>query len=445
MSEFELRLFSVLAMATSVLIFWLLAARFMSRPAAYLGTLLFLMLPAVSRYGHEARPYALSLVLVLLAVRCWADDRFTESRRRHALLAALFVLIGFAHLYALLIAPVLVVVSALSPRADRTREVRAALTSSAAALLVLAPFIVVVAQGARGQVDPPPVTPANVAEELLRLPVGVLSPRLALPMAITVLAVAACGVGLGLRRSGRARRGALLASAWLGLPIIALIGFQAATGSPGLVTRYWLFCLPTVALGAGLAVDALGRRLLPVAIAGSVVIGLLGVPAQVAIRSENGHLGQRWRDLGLVLGLTGLRTAALLAEGWTYRGLVSNEPALASRMPLVIDPAAVGRVDPEIAAPDSEAFQALVREHDTVVALQAEQGTSTTLPNRRSFGAFRAELRSYQTAVLLCVYFGEPLGVFTRDSASMPPEEERGELAASIIAIQPEQIRCTVP
>ena len=316
------------------------------------------------------------------------------------------------------------------------------LASSAAALLVLLPWVVLVAQRARGQSDPPAVTPANVAEEVLRLPVGVLSPFLAGPLALIALAVSCGGLVLGYRRAGRARRGAVLAAVWLGLPILVLCTFQAVSGSPGLVTRYWLFCLPALALGAGLAIDALNRRHVPVAMAGVAIIALLGAPTQVAIRAENGHLGQRWRDLALALAMPGLADAALLAEGWTYRGLVSNHPSIGSRMPLVIDPAATGRVNPEIAGPDSDAFRALVRDHDTVVALQAERGVSTAMPARRSFTTFRGELRVYETPAVLCVYFGEPLGVFTQDPSSLPLEVRR-QLAASISAIQPDQIRCT--
>ena len=101
------------------------------------------------------------------------------------------------------------------------------LASTVAALIVLLPFGVVVAQRAHGQVDPPSLTPANVAEELLRLPVGVLSPRLAVPVAMMAMALAFGGIVLGYRRTGPARRAAVLATVWLGLPVLALCGFQA--------------------------------------------------------------------------------------------------------------------------------------------------------------------------------------------------------------------------
>ena len=48
----------------------------------------------------------------------------------------------------------------------------------------------------------------------------------------------------------------------------------------------------------------------------------------------------------------------------------------------------------------------------------------------------------YETPAVLCVYFGEPLGVFTQDPSSLPLEVRR-QLAASIAAIEPGQIRCT--
>ena len=44
--------------------------------------------------------------------------------------------------------------------------------------------------------------------------------------------------------------------------------------------------------------------------------------------------------------------------------------------------------------------------------------------------------------MVLCNYFGEPLGVFTQRSTPLPLEV-RQQLAVSITAIQPDQIRCT--
>ena len=111
-------------------------------------------------------------------------------------------------------------------------------------------------------------------------------------------------------------------------------------------------------------------------------------------------------------------------------------------MPLAIDPAPTGRVNPLIAGTDSDAFRAMVRDHGAVVVLGAEPGVSKAMPTIRSFRAFREELRVYGKPAVLCVYFGEPLGVFTQRPTSLPIEVGQ-QLAASITAIQPDQIRCT--
>jgi hypothetical protein len=136
--------------------------------------------------------------------------------------------------------------------------------------------------------------------------------------------------------------------------------------------------------------------------------------------------------------------AALLTEGWTYRGLVSNNPSIASRMPLVLDPAPSGRVNPEVARPGSDAFRALSRDHDMVVVLQSVKGLSTDLPSRRSFTSFREELRQFPSALVVCTYFGEPLGVFTKEARLLGLEEARA-LAHQIALRNPRDVRCAVP
>ena len=148
-SELWLRLPSVLAMATAVTVVSVLTARFAGRRAGGLAALVMLALPATSRYGQDARPYALSLLLVVMAVVCWDDKRLVESVQPKAWLAVAVILAGAAHPYALLIVPVLMVASWLAPRADPRAEVLATFTSGAVAIFLLGPFLVVVARGAR--------------------------------------------------------------------------------------------------------------------------------------------------------------------------------------------------------------------------------------------------------------------------------------------------------
>ena len=215
-------------MATSVVILWLLSSRFVGRSASYLGALFLLVLPATSRYGHDARPYALSLMLVLLTVLCWADDRLVRVDDARHCSAVLLVLVGCAHLYALLIGPVLVVVSALTPRTNRIpRGAHGAGVERRRAAGLLPFAVVLVAQRAHGQGDPPEVTPANVAEEVLRLPVGVLSPPLAGPLALIAIGGFLRRHRAGIPASRTRSAGAVLATVWLGLPILVLCAFPS--------------------------------------------------------------------------------------------------------------------------------------------------------------------------------------------------------------------------
>jgi hypothetical protein len=439
-SECWLRLPSILAMATAATVLFVLATRLASRRFGLLAALVLLILPATSRYAQDARPYALSVLVVALTALCWEPDRAT-GRPRWAGLAFLVVLAGLVHAHALLIVPVLIAAAWLAPRVDRRREVIATATACCSGVVLISPFLYVLGRRAKGQAEPAPVTLINVAKESLRLPAGVLSPPLAGPLALAVLGLAAAGCAIGWRSGGRHKQAAVLAAVWVGLPPVALSVLQIMTGSPGLLARYWTLCLPALALAAGLTLDALwsrNRLLAATCLAGLVC---LAAPTHVDMRSEDGHLGQRWRDLPQVMALPAIRGAPLLVEGWTYRALVSNDPNLAARMPLIIDPTATGRVNPQVGGPDSEPFRRLTRDHHVVVVLQAEAGFSPALPTRASFWSFPGEVRAFRTAAVLCAYFGEPLGVFTKTRHTLRESEAR-LLAEQIASIEPSAIRC---
>ena len=179
-------------------------------------------------------------------------------------------------------------------------------TLSAAAGIVLAvPHLLLVANRAVGQPDPPPVTAANLAEELLRLPVGMLTPPLAAPAAAVMLVLLAVGVFVAWHRGDR--RQAVLLATWVALPPLVLCVLQLFGWGPGLVARYWTLCLPAIAIGAAVAIEALWIRSRTAAIATSLLIVVLTVPSHLALRAVDGHLGQGWRDLPRVLAHPTLR------------------------------------------------------------------------------------------------------------------------------------------
>ena len=347
--------------------------------------------------------------------------------------------LGLLQPYALLIVPVLVLTSLLAPSGDRRHEVVVTTLCAAAGLVLVVPHLLVVADRAVGQPDPPPVTAANLAEELLRLPVGMLSPPLTVPAAAVTLVLLAVGVILWWRRGDR--RQAVLLATWVALPPLVLCGLQLLGWGPGLVARYWTFCLPAIAIGAAVTVKALWSRSRTAAIATCLLVVVLTLPSHLALRTVDGHLGQGWRDLPRVLAHPTLRDAPLLVEGWTYRALLSNEPALHDRMVLIVDPAPEGRINPRTHGPDSPAFARLTEAGGPVVVLQSDPGVSAKLPGRRAFRGFRTELRAFPVLAVRCVYFGDPLGVFTTSDTALTAEEAE-ELAGHISGVAPERIRC---
>ena len=437
-SEWWLRLPSVLAMVAAVTVTSLLASRMGGRRRlGLLAAAMMLALPAVSRYGQDARPYAFSVLVVGALVLLWYPGLSTWSRR--VVFVGLVAVLALLQPYALLILPVLVLTSLVAPSGDRRREVMTTGLSAAAGIVLAVPHLLLVADRAVGQPDPPPVTVANVAEELLRLPVGMLSPLLAAPAAAMMLALPVIGVFVGWRRGDR--RQAVLLAAWVALPPLALSGLQLLGWGPGLVARYWTLCLPAIAIGAAVTIEALWLRSRMAAIATSLLVVVLTLPSHLALRAVDGHLGQGWRELPRVLAHPTLRDAPLLVEGWTYRALLSNEPALHDRMVLIVDPAPEGRVNPRTHGPDSPAFARLVERGGPVVVLQTEPGFAAALPARRAFRDFRTELRAFPILAVRCTYFGDPLGVFTTSDTALTADEAE-ELAGHISGVAPEHIRC---
>ena len=107
----------------------------------------------------------------------------------------------------------------------------------------------------------------------------------------------------------------------------------------------------------------------------------------------------------------------MLVEGSVYRVLVANEPGLADRMPLVVDPAPSGRIHPEIAGPASAQFRAMASSYDVAVLLQNRQTPLTRTPHEGDFVAFRAERKVFARPAVMCNFFGDPLGIVTTSSA----------------------------
>ncbi|WP_433289500.1 glycosyltransferase family 39 protein [Micromonospora sp. CA-244673] len=310
-SPTALRLPSALAMAGAAALTARLGAQLVGPRAGLLAGLLLAVLPATSRYGQEARPYAPATLFAVLATLLLVGALRRPDWRRWAGYAVAVAALGLFHLIALtlLAAHALVVLLAavrgrpaagLEPSpdgSDPTHDARAPenapdararedapgtgeredgaagrglfwrwLVAVLPAIVLVAP-LVLVARGQRGrQLD---------WVRLVRV-----DDLAALPGALAQSGVVG-GLLVGLAALGAARLGrrALLPGAAVLLPVLLL--FAAGTAVPLWVTRYLIFTVPFACLLAGTALA--GVRLAP-ALAVVTLAGLLGLPDQAALR-----------------------------------------------------------------------------------------------------------------------------------------------------------------
>jgi mannosyltransferase len=254
-SVVALRLPSLLAMATAAGLTAMVGARMFEPSIGMTAGFLFAVLPSVSRYAQEARPYAFAI--------CFAVASVLAMLTRRWVLAAVFVgLTGLAHMIALS------VLLAHLPLLDRPSLKRWAL----AAGLGVVPVIPLAALGARqtGQLNWIHASWKNLAT---------------LPMSLTHSAVAAgvlAALALLAVFTGFTRR-VMALIVWVAAP--PLLIFLAALQL--FYYRYLLFTLPAWALLAALgAAQAVRRRRWLATAALCATVLALGARDHVAVRKS---------------------------------------------------------------------------------------------------------------------------------------------------------------
>lgn len=236
-SVVALRLPSVLAVAAAASVVALLGDRLFGYRAGILAGFLFAVSPAVTRYGQEARSYALVMLAVSLATLLLlrALDR-ERSPWRWAAYALALVFTGFLHLIALSVVLAHACLLVAHARHDRSLWWRPALALSAAAACV-APLVLLGRSQAGRQLYWVPV------------PDGWAFLALAPELFASALCAGAL-IALALLARSERRAPLLLCGAWALLPPVLV--WAASHGEVSYFRGvYVLFTLPAWALLAG--------------------------------------------------------------------------------------------------------------------------------------------------------------------------------------------------
>ncbi len=289
-ADWALRLPSVLCAAAATGLVAAIGVRLGGRRAGLTAGLLFAILPGVSRYAQEARPYA--LVMLAATGSTYVLLRLLDRPRwpRYAAYAAMVLLLGLAHVVALLLLPAHGLLVARERRS--WRAVGAWLGAVAAGVAPLAPLLLAGQAQSAGQIAwVPPLSWARLAET----PERVFG---AAVIAGAVMALALAAMSL--------RPPAQAATLWALVPAAGLAA--AALVTPLWVPRYLLFVVPGWALLAALALHRLTVLRGLVAVLG---IAVLAVPAHTTIRTGYGHEFAS-RDIALVIRANRLPGDAVL-------------------------------------------------------------------------------------------------------------------------------------
>ncbi|MFJ2083614.1 glycosyltransferase family 39 protein [Micromonospora chokoriensis] len=280
-STVALRVPAVLAMTVAAGLLAVLGARLVDRRTGLFAGLLFAVLPGTSRYGQEARPYALATMLAVLATVLLVTALRRPSWARWAGYAVAVTALGLIHLIALtlLAAHALVVVLAWwrgpadagvgtrdHTTVERDRRVWRWVVAVVPVVLLAGPLLV----KARTQ----------QSRQLNWVGLARLDDLTALPGGVAQSSVVG-GLLLGVAALGAARLGrrALLPVSAVLLPVLLL--FAAGAVVPLWVPRYLVFVVPFACLLAGAALAAVTA---PAALVVVVLAGLLGLPDQAALR-----------------------------------------------------------------------------------------------------------------------------------------------------------------
>jgi mannosyltransferase len=306
--ELVTRLPSAVAMAVAAAAVTALGRRLISLRAGLASGLVFAVLPQVSLYGQDARPYAIVIALAALGsyLLVRAMDAGDAGRRHRwlAWYAVCLAALGIVDIFGLLLVPAHAVTVALRLLRARDRQAGAAgeaaagaggdaaraarslalgwLAAVAAGVVLASPVLVLgyVQKGTLSWLSPPGLGSLKQLRMLIGPAVLVNTVALVVAAGIVVSAI------FGRQRLRAAWPGSVpaLCVPWLILPpAILLIGSLI---TPLYTLRYVLLCLPAIALLVGAGLSAFGWV---AGTAGLALIAVLAWPTQLQVRTPNGH------------------------------------------------------------------------------------------------------------------------------------------------------------
>jgi mannosyltransferase len=260
-SPVALRLPSLLAMTVATALVAILGNRLGTTRTGTVAGLIFAVVPSTSRYAQEARPYAFAILAAVLATLLLLRLLDRPTIGTAALYALAVALLGAFHIIGLL----LLVAHAV---AARHRLAYWAVAAGCGVLPVLP--LAMLGQRQSHQLAWIPYTHLHV---LLSAP-DLIFEAAEVGGALVVLAVPALS----------RRPPALLLVCWAIAPLVILA--VAGRFTPLFYARYLLYTVPAWVLLAAFTLERFPRRWV---LAVVLAIGLLGVPAQLDIRTAAGH------------------------------------------------------------------------------------------------------------------------------------------------------------
>lgn len=290
-SPIVMRLPSAIAVAVGAAVVAATGRRLISPWAGLAAGLLYAILPAVSRYGEEARSYAMVMTVAALAsyllVRVF-DAPPAGRKRWFFWYGASIALLGILNIFGLLLLPAHALTVAITCRRDlrdpAVRKMALGWLAAAAAGVVIASPLLYLGWKQRGQIAWLGVnTSSSGLNTLFSLSGSYLVTTVALAVILVAL-VLSTERSRELRRAAWPWRLAELSLPWLVVPPLVLLAVSAV--QPVYTSRYILICLPPLALLGGAAIASYGRAAGVLALA---AVFFAGAITQVQQRAYAGH------------------------------------------------------------------------------------------------------------------------------------------------------------